>query len=389
MRSSVVISAVVAALVGFGGTLAIIIAAAQAVGANAAETSSWVTALCLAMAATSAFLSIRHRIPVITAWSTPGAALIASSHGISLRAAVGCFLLVGALIVLTAAFRPVARLIERIPTSVAAAMLAGVLIRFVVAVFESAGAAPTLVLPLVGVFLVVRLVSPAGAVLVVMAVGAALAVALGLTGPMPAGADLSSLTLISPVFDPAALVGLGLPLFLVTMASQNLPGFAVLRASGYPVPSRSILAVTGLASLVTAPFGAHTSNLAAITAAICTGPDAHPDPDKRWLTGPFYALSYLVLAVFGASLVSLFAALPAELIKTVAGLALVGALAGALGAALAEESERFPAVLTLAVTASGLSLFGIGSAFWGLLAGLVAVALDAAARRMKAKPVEA
>jgi benzoate membrane transport protein len=177
--------------------------------------------------------------------------------------------------------------------------------------------------------------------------------------------ELSELTLIRPVFEPTALIGIGLPLYLVTMASQNLPGFAVLRAAGYPVPSRSILTVTGLASLVAAPFGAHTSNLAANSAAICTGPDAHPDPAKRWLTGLFYAASYLILAVFGASLVAIVAALPAELIRTVAGLALIGALAGALGTALAREDERFPAVLTPAVTASGLTLGGIGSAFWG------------------------
>jgi benzoate membrane transport protein len=168
------------------------------------------------------------------------------------------------------------------------------------------------------------------------------------------------------------------------MASQNLPGFAVLRASSYgAVPTRPILAVTGIASLITAPLGASTSNLAAISAAICTGPDTHPDPAKRWMTGPFYALTYLVFAIFGGALIGLIAALPPELIKTVAGLGLMGALAGALGTAMADETKRFPAILTLAVTASGLSLFGIGSAFWGLLAGLLAVGLDAAAQRSR------
>jgi benzoate membrane transport protein len=381
MRSSIVISAVVAALVGFGGTIAIIVAAAQAVGASAGQTSSWVTALCLSMAATTGYLSLRHRIPVVTAWSTPGAALIAASSGVRIEAAVGAFLLAGALILLTAAFRPISQLVQRIPASVAAGLLAGVLIRFVVAVFESVGTAPALVLPLVAVFMVVRLANPAFAVLAVLAAGLAIAFGSGFAGPLPSGLALSTLEWIAPAFEPAALVGLGLPLFLVTMASQNLPGFAVLRASGYPAPSRSILTVTGLASLITAPFGAHTSNLAAISAAICTGPDAHPDPAKRWLTGPFYALSYLLLAAFGASLVGLVAALPPELMRTVAGLALVGALAGALGSALAVEAERFPAVLTLAVTASGVSLLGIGSAFWGLAAGLLAHALDSAARR--------
>jgi benzoate membrane transport protein len=383
MRLSIVTSAVVAALVGFGSTIAIIIAAANAVGADAAQTSSWVAALCLSMAATSGFLSMRYRIPVVTAWSTPGAALIAASSGISVHAAVGAFLLAGGLIVLAASVKPFGRLIERIPSPIAAAMLAGVLIRFVMAVFESAQGAPKLVLPLVGVFLLVRLVNPALAVLAVLFVGLGIAFGGGLAQPLSSDLSLSSLTFIAPAFEPAALIGLGLPLFLVTMASQNLPGFAVLRASGYTPPSRPILAVTGLASVVTAFFGAHTSNLAAISAAICTGPDTHPDPAKRWMVGPFYSLSYLIFAAFSAALIGLITALPPELIKTVAGLALMGAFAGALGSALSDPSKTFPAVLTLAVTASGLTLFGIGSAFWGLAAGLVALGLEVTVARIR------
>ncbi len=376
MRLSIITSAVVAALVGFGSTIAIIIAAAQAVGADAAQTTSWVAALCLSMAATSGFLSVRYKMPVVTAWSTPGAALIAASSGISIHAAVGCFLMAGFLIVLAAFVKPFGRLIEKIPTSIAAAMLAGVLIQFVMAVFASAQGAPGLVLPLVGLFLVVRLFNPALAVLAVLFVGLAIAFGGGLARPLSSDFSLSSLTFIAPSWEPAALIGLGLPLFLVTMASQNLPGFAVLRASGYTPPTRPILAVTGLASMVTALFGAHTSNLAAISAAICTGPDTHPDPGKRWMVGPFYTLSYLIFAAFGAALIGLIAALPPELIKTVAGLALMGAFAGALGSALSEEAKRFPAVLTLAVTASGITLYGIGSAFWGLVVGLMALSLD-------------
>ncbi|MCB8821594.1 benzoate/H(+) symporter BenE family transporter [Microvirga rosea] len=386
MRLSIISSAVIAALVGFGSTIAIIIAAAHAVGADAAQTTSWVAALCLSMAATSGFLSVRYRIPVVTAWSTPGAALIAASSGISVNAAVGAFLLAGALIVLAAAFKPFGRLIEKIPTAIAAAMLAGILIRFVMAVFESAQGAPKLVLPLVAIFLVARLFNPALAVLAVLFIGLGLAFGNGSAHLPATGIDPSSLVFVPPVFEPTVLIGLGLPLFLVTMASQNLPGFAVLRASGYTPPSRPILAVTGLASVVSALFGAHTSNLAAISAAICTGPDTHPDPRKRWLVGPFYALSYLLFAVFSGGLIALMAALPPELIKTVAGLALMGAFTGALSSALSDEFKRFPAVLTLAVTASGLSLFGIGSAFWGLAAGLVALALDEAALRMRKHP---
>jgi benzoate membrane transport protein len=383
MRLSIVTSAVVAALVGFGSTIAIIIAAARAVGADADQTASWVAALCLSMALTSAVLSIRYRMPVVTAWSTPGAALIAATSGISLRAAVGAFLLAGALVVLAGAVRPFGRLIERIPAPIAAAMLAGILIRFVMAVFESAGAKPGLVLPLIVIFLAARLVSPPAAVLAVLVAGFALAFGFGFAGPLPQGLEVSTLVIVPPSFEPAVLLGLGVPLFLVTMASQNLPGFAVLRASGYTPPPRPILALTGLVSMVSAVFGASTSNLAAISAAICTGPDTHPDPAQRWRVGPVYAGCYLVFAAFGGSLIAVITALPPELIRTIAGLALIGSFTGALTAALAEEAKRFPAVLTLAVTASGLSLLGIGSAFWGLAAGLACLGLDRAAGRLR------
>lgn len=390
MRASVILSAVVAALVGFGGTVALIVAAAQAVGADAAQTSSWVTAICLSMAATSAYLSIRHRIPIITAWSTPGAALIAATAGtVAIDAAVGAFLLAGLLVLATAAFKPVGVLVERIPASIAAAMLAGVLIRFATAIFEHAQTAPALVLPLVGIFLLARLVSPAGSVLVVLAAGLLITFGLGWEGTAALDLDFATLRLITPSFEPAVLLGLGVPLYLVTMASQNLPGFAVLRAAGYRVPTRSILAVTGLASILSAPFGAHASNLAAITASICTGPDAHPDPERRWLTGPVYAVAYLVLAAFGASSVALIAAMPAALVATVAGLALLAPLANALGAALGAGGDRLAATLTLAVTASGLTLAGIGSAFWGLAAGLLALALQAGATRYRERKVAA
>lgn len=378
MPASLILAAIVAALVGFGGTVALVASAAAAVGADAARAGSWIAALCLAIAATSAWLSWRHRIPVVTAWSTPGAALVAASSGVGLDAAVGAFLLSAGLVVLSAAFRPLGVLIGRIPTAVAAAMLAGVLFRFVAAVFERAADQPALVLPLVALFLLVRLASPAAAVLAVLAAGVPLAAGLGLAAPLPTDLALSALIWTTPAFDPAALLGLGLPLWLVTMAGQNLPGFAVLRAFGYPAPARPILAATGLASLAAAPFGGHATNLAAITAAICAGPEAHPDPARRWQGGLAYAACYLLLALFAASLVRLLAAMPPALIATVAGTALVTPLAGALGAALAAEPHRFAAVITLAVTASGLSLLGIGPAFWGLLAGLLVLGLERA-----------
>jgi benzoate membrane transport protein len=374
-------AALVATVAGVGGTLPVLLAAAAAVGATEAQASSWVTGLAIATALSALFLSVHYRMPIITAWSTPGAALIASTAGVpGFRAAVGAFVLAAVLILLTAAIRPLGRLIERIPASIASAMLAGILLRLVVAMVEYVPSAPLLVLPLIALFLVARLLVPTLASLVVLVAGALIAVGLGLVKPMPA-LGLSRPELIMPAWDLATLIGLGVPLYLVTMASQNLPGFAVLRASGYQPPTQAVLAVTGAASLATAFLGAHTSNLAAISAALCTGPEAHPDPAERWKAGVFYTLWWVLIALFGASLVGVFAALPPALLVTVAGTALLGSMAGAMGTALANDQERFAAAGTLAVTVSGVTLMGVGSAFWGLCFGLLVMGVGRVLRR--------
>ncbi len=375
MRASIPVSAFVAAIVGFGGTLAIVIAAATAVGATQAETASWVTAICLALALETAWLSWRTRMPVIAAWSTPGVALIAASSGFSMGEAVGAFLVTGALLIATALFRPLMRLIARIPASVASGMLAGIVVTFATAAARSIAVDPWLIVPLTAAFFALRLVNPAVSVLAVLVGGGLAAFLTGRVGGLPTP-ELSTLTFISPEFTPAAIAGLAVPLYLVTMASQNLSGLAVLRASGYEPPPAPLIGVTGLFSVLSAPFGASTTNLAAISAAICTGPDVHPDPAERWKTGPFYALSYLGFAMFGASLVAIFAVLPESLIVLVAGLALLGPLANALTIALQDGKDRMAATVTFAATASGLTLFGIGSAFWGLAGGLAVLALD-------------
>lgn len=380
MRFSVIASAVVAAVVGFGGTLALIIAAAQALSATQAETASWVTAICLCMFFATGYLSWRYRMPIITAWSTPGLALIGGSIGFTIQQAVGAFIVTAIAIIITGLARPISTLVSRIPASIASGMLAGVLFAFLIGAARTIPVDPLFVLPLVLLFFVIRLFNPAMAVLAVLFGGVLYAFLSGRVASVPA-IELSTLTIIMPVFDMQAMIGLALPLYLVTMASQNLPGFAVLRAAGYEPPTAAALQVTGLVSLISAPFGAHTSNMAAISAAICTGPDAHPDPDKRWLTGPFYALSYLIFAIFGASLVALFAVLPAPLIALVAGLALIGAFVNALTLSLKVEHERLAAIVTFAVTASGITIAGIGAAFWALVAGLLVVGLDHAKNR--------
>jgi benzoate membrane transport protein len=380
MRVSIPISAFVAAIVGFGSTLAIVIAAAKAVGATQIETASGVTAICLAMAIECLWLSWRTKMPVITAWSTPGMALVAASSGFTMPEAIGAFIVTGVLLVATGLFKPLTRLMARIPASVASGMLAGIVVTFAINAVKTVPADPWLILPLIAAFFIIRLVNPSLSVLAVLVGGGLAAFLTGRVGSLPAP-ELSTLTLIAPQFTVSAIIGLAVPLYLVTMASQNLSGLAVLRAAGYDPEPGPLIGVTGLFSLLSAPFGAGTTNLAAISAAICTGPDVHPDPAERWKTGPFYALAYLVFAIFGASLVAIFAVLPQSLIALVAGLALMASLANALAIALRDEGERMPATVTFAVTASGLTLFGVGAAFWGLVAGMAVLFLDRLKKR--------
>ncbi|MFC5505825.1 MULTISPECIES: benzoate/H(+) symporter BenE family transporter [Hyphomicrobiales] len=382
---SLLFSALVAVFVGFAASVAVVLAAAQALGATPAQTVSWIAGLALAKGAASLWLSWRHRLPIICAWSTPGAALIAASSGLDMAAAIGAFLLAAALMMLTAAFRPLGALIEKIPMPIAAAMLAGVIFRFVVAVFDEARVSPGLVLPLLAVFLLARLVNPFLCVIAALGVGIAVSFATGLAAWPTGRLALTGLEFVTPRFDTAAMLGIGIPLYLVTMAAQNLPGFAVLRAAGYQPPVPACLFVTGLTSFLTAPFGAHMVNMAAISASICTGPDTHPDPTQRWKAGILYGLLWLAIAATAGLLLALILAMPKALIVAVAGLGLVGSLTGALTQATASDAHRFAAIIAFAVAASSLTLFGVGSAFWSLVAGLGVLTLDAIAGRLRAR----
>ncbi|MCB6178623.1 benzoate/H(+) symporter BenE family transporter [Rhodobacter sp. Har01] len=378
MRASLISAAVVAALVGYGSTIALVLSAAAAVGATPSQTASWVLAISLAKAAGSAFLSFWHRVPVVLAWSTPGAALIAATSGIGMAQAVGAFVVTGLLIALTGALRPLGRAVALIPDGIAGGMLAGVLLPFCLKGAGAAQAAPVLVLPMVAVFALVRLVNPALAVLSALALGLALSFTLGeaiwpaLTLPLP------RLEFIAPAFDAGTMIGLALPLYLVTMASQNLPGFATLRAAGYEPPVQSALGVTGGLSAISALFGAHTTSMAAITAAICLGPDVHPDRDQRWKVGLAYAGVWVALGLFSPAILALLGALPAEVMLALVALALLGALTGALTTGYVVPEQRFAASLTLVITAAGAPFLGIGAAFWGLVAGLGLFALERA-----------
>lgn len=368
-------SALIATLVGFGGTIALVVQAMRHLGASAGQTGSAVTALCLGIAMAGAALSLRLRMPVVLAWSTPGAALLAAvAPGLSWPVAIGIFLSAALMMILLGIVPLLGRLAERIPSSIASAMLAGVLLPFCLKLFGLGAADPLLVTLLVVVFVAARQRLPLYALLLALGAGMALTLLRGDIGPLPPGATFGTLVPVAPVFDTRAILSVGLPLFLVTLVSQNLPGLVVLRSAGYEPRPRPLLIGTGFAWLAAAPFGAHGVNLAAITAAICTAEDAHPDRAKRWSVAVIYAGFYLLLAIFSPLLVRLFLALPPTVIAALTGLALIPALLGAMETMLAAETDRDPAILTFLATGSGLALFGLGSAFWGLVVGFLALA---------------
>jgi benzoate membrane transport protein len=379
-------AAMIAALVGFGGTVALVVQAGQAMGGSPVQIGSAVTALCLGIAVTGAGLSLALRMPIVLAWSTPGAALIgASTVNVGWAAATGAFAAAAALMLLLGLVPALGRLAARIPGSVASAMLAGVLLPFCLALFRTFESDAGLAALLVGLFIVGRLLFPLYAMLAVLAGTVGLVLIRGDISALPDAAAFGTLSGVMPAFDAGAMVSLAVPLFLVTLVSQNLPGLVVLRSAGYAPSPRPLLFFTGLASLLLAPFGAHGVNLAAITAAICTGEDAHPDRDRRWVVGLLYAGFYLLLALFSAPLVALFLAMPAATIAAITGIALINPLAGAIGGMLAAPEDGDAAILTFAATASGMALLGIGSAFWGLAIGFAAVGARAIATRLRTR----
>ena len=369
---SAIAAGFVTVLVGFASSAVIVFQAAQSLGASPEEISSWMWALGLGMGLTCIGLSLRYRMPVVTAWSTPGAAmLISSAAGLPLSDAIGAFLLSALLIVVSGFSGFFERMISRIPVSLASGMLAGVLLRFGVDAFASMKTQLGMVLTMFAVYLLARRLLPRYAVILTLLVGIAFAGALGLLRVDGLSLQLAKPIFTTPTFSFAAIIGIALPLFIVTMASQNVPGVAVIRASGYPIPISPVVGWTGVVNLVLAPFGAFALNLAAITAAICMGREAHEDAARRYVAAIAAGVFYLIVGLFGATVAALFAAFPKELILAIAGIALLGTIGNSLAAALREEAEREPALVTFLVTASGLSLAGIGSAFWGLLAGVV------------------
>ncbi|MFG6412591.1 benzoate/H(+) symporter BenE family transporter [Roseateles sp. DC23W] len=371
---STVVAGFVAVLVGYTSSVAIIFKATVALGATPAETASWLWALGLGMGLTSLALSLWTRQPVLTAWSTPGAALLASTSGLNMPEAIGAFIVCGLLIAWAGWSGWFEKLMDRIPVSIASALLAGVLAKFGLDAVTSVRTAPGLVLAMTAAYLVGKRLWPRYAVPGVLGVG--IAYALGEGRLDFTGLDTSQMLALpvwtTPVFTWHAAIGVALPLFIVTMASQNLPGVAVQRAAGYQTPVSAAITVTGAATTLLAPFGGYAFNLAAITAAICTGREAHEDPARRYTASAAAGLFYVLLGLAGGAVAMLLAAFPSELVMAIAGLALMGTIAGAMASALKDEGHRDAAILTFLVCLSGISFFGIGAPFWGVVAGGIA-----------------
>lgn len=377
-----VLSGFVAVLVGYASSAAIIWQAAIAAGATTGQIAGWMTALGIAMGVSTLALSVWYRAPILTAWSTPGAALLVTGlQGVTIQDAIGVFIVANALIVLCGVTGLFARLMQIIPHSLASAMLAGILLRFGLQAFNSLNNELLLCASMLLAWLVLKVVAPRYAVIAAMLVGIAIALLKG--DIVTNNIDLSPVIpeFIAPLFSLAHSISIALPFFLVTMASQNAPGLATMKASGYSLPVSPLIIFTGLLALLFSPFGVYSICIAAITAAICQSPDAHPDAQRRWLAAAAAGVFYLLAGVFGGSVTGLMAALPASWVQMLAGLALLGAISGSLYQALIHEAERDAAIVTFLVTASGLTLLGVGSAFWGLIAGGICYAVLRLSRR--------
>jgi benzoate membrane transport protein len=375
LSGQAVAAGVLAAVVGFASSFAVILRGLAAMGADQAQAASGLMAASMAMGLGGVVLSLRTRQPVSVAWSTPGAALLASTGAVSggFGAAVGAFMAANALIVLAGLWRPLGRAVAAIPAPLANAMLAGVLLGLCLAPVHAVGAMPALALPVVLTWALVARVKrlyavPAAAALALALIAGTVHVHAG-TVPWPAP------VLVVPRLVPAALLGVALPLFIVTMASQNIPGMAVLHANGFRPPPGPLFRTTGLFGLLAAPFGSHAVNLAAITAAMCAGPEAHPDPQRRYWAATVAGLTYVAFGLLAGVVTAAAAAAPPLLIEAVAGLALLGAFGTALMTALADPASREAAAICFLVTGSGVSFLGVGGAAWGLLAGGAVLAL--------------
>ena len=369
---SAVVAGFIAMMTGYTSTLVLMFQAGQAAGLTSGQISSWIWALSIGMAICSIGLSLRYRTPITIAWSTPGAALLITSlGGVSYPDAIGGYITCAVLVIICGVTGSFDRLVKRIPASLASALLAGILFKICSEIFVAAQHQTALVLGMFITYLIVKRLSPRYAVLGALLVGTLICELLGLLDFKDFALEVAIPEWTTPSFSLAATISIGIPLFVVAMTSQNMPGVAVLRADGYTVPASPLITTTGIASLLLAPFGSHGINLAAISAAICTGPHAHEDPKKRYTAAVWCGIFYGIAGIFGATLAGLFAAFPKELVLSIAALALFGSIMNGLTIAMNESKEREAALVTFMVTASGMTLFSVGSAFWGIVAGVL------------------
>lgn len=386
-----IIAGVIGALTGFASSFALVITGLIAVGASPEEAASGLLALCIAQAVLAGLLSWRFRLPLSFAWSTPGAALLVAAEGTtgSYGAAIGAFLVCGLLIVVSGLWPWLGRSMTRIPMPLAGAMLAGILFPICIAPVTAVIEEPLLAAPVVLVWLLLVRWLPRWAVPAAMLV-AIVGVVISAGDDWMRDASLApALTFTAPVLDPLVIVSLGIPLYIVTMAGQNVPGFAVLTTLGYrDVPARRMLVATGVASAVSAPFGGYVLNLAALTAALMAGPDSHPDPARRWVAPIAGGATYVLLGLGAGVATALVAAAPPILIIAVAGLALLSAFTTGIVSAFEAPETRLTAAVTLIVVASGVVVLGIGSAFWGLVVGALVMLVTRRRSTVVATPTE-
>jgi len=369
---SAIVAGFVAMMTGYTSSLVLMFQAGQAAHLSNAQISSWIWALSIGMAVCTIGLSLRFRAPIVIAWSTPGAALLVSSlPHVPYAEAIGAFIVCALLLTVVGLTGWFDTLMKKIPAGIASALLAGILFEIGIEIFRAAQFQTALVLTMFLTYLVVKRVTPRYAIPATLIAGTVVAGALGLLDFSHFQIALAHPVFTMPAFSVAASISIGIPLFVVAMASQNVPGIAVLRADGYTTPSAPLISTTGIASLLLAPFGSHGINLAAITAAICTGREAHENRDKRYTAAVWCGIFYLIAGIFGATIAALFAAFPRELVVSVAALALFGSIMSGLTNAMQDARQREAALVTFMVTASGLTLLSIGSAFWGLVAGVV------------------
>lgn len=384
------IAALISVIVNYGGTFILVFQAAKVAGLSPEMTASWIWSISIGVGITGIWLSMRYREPIITAWSTPGVAFLVSALGFTpYPEAIGAYMISAAAFIALGLSGMFERLVRLIPSGIASGLLGGILLQFGISAFEGAKVEPLLVLVLFGAYIVLRRFTSRYAIVGILVIGILYLLVMGEADFSSINLALASPQLVVPEFTLHALLGVALPLFIITFTGQYMPGMLVLRNDGFKTSANPILTVTGLGSLLMAPFGSHAFNVAAITAAICTGKDAHEDSSKRYIAGIACGVFYIIVGIFGVTLAALFLVLPSAFVATLAGLALIGAIGGSLANALTEPKGRETALITFLATAANVTLLGVGGAFWGLVAGLAAhLLIYGKWRRKELKPVQ-